>query len=127
MTRFDTTYRDKGLVVMAFPCNQFGGQEPGTEAEIKEFVTKNFQSKFPMSSKVDVMGDKMHPVYKWLQQCFPGDITWNFASKFIVDRNGVCVARFEKEKWEVIEKTLVQVLDTKAEGKAEGGEKKEEK
>lgn len=121
MTRFDTTYRDKGLVVMGFPCNQFGGQEPGDEATIKAFVEKNFQSKFPMFSKVDVIGKDTHPVYTFLKSCFPGEITWNFASKFLVDRNGVCVARFEKESWETIEGAIKELLEQKEE---QGEEKK---
>jgi glutathione peroxidase len=86
-------YKDQGFVVLGFPCNQFGGQEPGTEKEIKEFCEANFDVTFPMFSKVDVNGDNTHPLYKYLKSNAKGtlgtaDIKWNFA-KFLVDKNGV--------------------------------------
>jgi glutathione peroxidase len=86
-------YKDQGFVVLGFPCNQFGGQEPGTEKEIKEFCEANFDVTFPMFSKIDVNGDNTHPLYKYLKSNAKGtmgtaDIKWNFA-KFLVDKNGV--------------------------------------
>lgn len=84
--------------MLAFPCNQFGGQEPGTDAEILEFATSNYEANFPMFSKIDVNGDGAAPLYKWLkaEQSGEGDsaeIAWNF-EKFLVDRNGAVVARW---------------------------------
>ena len=91
-------FKDKGLVVLGFPCNQFGGQEPGTEGEIKTFCETKFGVTFPMFSKIDVNGAQRHPLYEFLtsaqsQPDGPGDIQWNFA-KFLVDRDGRVVARF---------------------------------
>jgi len=103
-------YADQGLVIMAFPCNQFGRQEPGTEEEIKEFASK-FNVNFPLFSKIKVNGNDTHPVYKFLKGVFPGDITWNFASKFLIDRNGVPVKRFERESWSTIEREVAELLE----------------
>jgi glutathione peroxidase len=91
-------YRDRGLEVLGFPCDQFGHQEPGTEAEIQEFCTLNYGVKFPMFAKVDVNGDKAAPLYRHLKQAKPGllgtqAIKWNF-TKFLVDRDGKVVARY---------------------------------
>lgn len=89
-------YAGDGLVVLGIPCNQFAGQEPGSEAEIKEFCRTNFQVSFPMSSKIEVNGEGRHDLYQWLvgeDAKFPGDITWNF-EKFLVDAHGEVAARF---------------------------------
>jgi glutathione peroxidase len=91
-------YEDQGLAIVGVPCNQFGGQEPGTAADITEFCTKNYGVKFDMLSKVDVNGDGACPLYKSLTSneadpTFGGPITWNF-EKFLFDRNGKLVARF---------------------------------
>jgi glutathione peroxidase len=91
-------FKDRGLVVLGFPCNQFGGQEPGTETEIKKFCETRFAVTFPMFAKIDVNGGTRHPIYSFLtaQPTMPddsGDIQWNFA-KFLVDRNGRVAARF---------------------------------
>lgn len=98
---------------MGFPCNQFGGQEPKDEPAIKQFVTSKFNVQFPMFSKIDVNGDNTHPVYQFLkgeQGAFPGDITWNFASKFLVDRNGIPVKRYERQDWSEIEEDIESYL-----------------
>jgi glutathione peroxidase len=92
------TYKDKGLVVLGFPCNQFGGQEPGTDTEISQFCEKKFEVSFPMFSKIDVNGDNADPLYKYLKTQAPGllsteAIKWNF-TKFLVDRNGKVLERF---------------------------------
>lgn len=91
-------YRDKGLVVLGFPCNQFGKQEPGTEQEIGAFCQTNYGVTFPMSQKIDVNGDDAHPLYKYLREQAPGvlgtqAIKWNF-TKFLVDRHGKVVDRY---------------------------------
>ena len=91
-------YQGKGLVIVGIPANNFGGQEPGTEADIKAFCEKNYGVTFPMASKISVKGDDQHPLYKFLTSKdtagdFAGDIDWNFA-KFLVDRNGNVMARF---------------------------------
>jgi glutathione peroxidase len=85
----------QGFNVLAFPCNQFGAQEPGTDAEILEFATSKYDATFPMFSKIDVNGDSAADLYQWLksQQGDNADITWNF-EKFLVDREGNVVERF---------------------------------
>lgn len=90
-------YKDKGLVVLGFPCNQFGSQEPGTSQEIKEFCSSKYNVTFPMFSKINVNGPDRHPLYIALagkNSPFPGDIKWNF-SKFLVGRDGKILNRFE--------------------------------
>jgi glutathione peroxidase len=84
--------------VLAFPCNQFAGQEPGTDAEILEFATSTYDVTFPMFHKIEVNGDNACDLYRWLRAEQPGvgatnDISWNF-EKFLVNRNGDVVARF---------------------------------
>jgi glutathione peroxidase len=91
-------YKDQGFKVLGFPANEFGKQEPGTDAEIKEFCTTNFAVDFPMFSKIVVKGKGIHPLYSFLtsEETNPGmsgDIKWNF-EKFLVDRNGKVVGRF---------------------------------
>lgn len=90
-------YKDKGLVVLGFPCNQFGGQEPGTNEEIKEFCSSKYNVTFPLFDKIDVNGEKRHPLYVALagkDSPFPGDIKWNF-NKFLVGPDGKILKRFE--------------------------------
>ena len=91
-------YKDKGFVVLGFPANNFLGQEPGTEKEIKEFCQLNYKVSFPMFSKISVRGADQHPFYTFLTHKetnpgFDGDITWNF-EKFLTDKSGKVVARF---------------------------------
>jgi glutathione peroxidase len=89
-------YADAGLVVCGFPCNQFLHQEPGTDAEIKQFCTDKYNVTFPMFDKLDVNGDNRHPLYKFLAgdgSPFPGNIKWNF-TKFLIGRDGKILARF---------------------------------
>jgi glutathione peroxidase len=86
-------YGAEGLVVLGFPCNQFGGQEPGTASEIAEFCELNYGVSFPLFAKLDVNGPAEHPLYSWLKAAFPGDIGWNFV-KFLIGRDGQVVARF---------------------------------
>jgi len=91
-------YKDQGFVILGFPANNFGSQEPGSNEEIKQFCTSKYDVQFPMMSKISVKGDDKHPLYKFLTEGkagedFAGDIEWNFA-KFLVDRNGNVIARF---------------------------------
>tara|TARA_B100000614_G_scaffold253757_1_gene268116 strand:- start:186 stop:758 length:573 start_codon:yes stop_codon:yes gene_type:complete len=90
-------YKDQGLVILAFPCNQFGGQEPGTAEEIKTFCSINFNVTFPLMAKIDVNGDNTDPLYKYLKNQAPGtmgteNIKWNF-TKFLVGKDGKVVKR----------------------------------
>jgi glutathione peroxidase len=92
-------YHGEGLVVLGFPCNQFGGQEPGTNAEIKRFCTNTFQVSFPLFAKIEVNGTDRHPLYAALAgkaSPFPGDITWNF-NKFLIGRDGRILQRFDSD------------------------------
>ena len=91
-------YSDKGLTVLGFPCNQFGKQEPGSDAEIAQFCETNYKVKFPMFSKVDVNGEGAAPLYKHLTSLDAkpkgkGQVAWNF-EKFVIGKNGEVVARF---------------------------------
>ena len=88
----------RGFSVLGFPCNQFGGQEPGTEAQILEFCTLNYEVSFPMYGKVEVNGEGTHPLYAHLKSAAPGllgseSLKWNF-TKFLVDREGRVVRRY---------------------------------
>jgi glutathione peroxidase len=92
-------YKDKGFVVLGFPCNQFGQQEPGTNEEIKQFCSSKFNVKFPMFDKIDVNGEHRHPLYATLageQSPYPGNIKWNF-SKFLISRDGKIIKRFDSK------------------------------
>ena len=86
-----------GLVVLGFPCNQFGGQEPGTEGEIEEFCQVNYGVTFPMFAKVDVNGADAHPLFEWLKAetagLLGGRVKWNF-TKFLVGRDGRVIRRY---------------------------------
>jgi len=91
-------YADQGLVVLGFPCNQFGNQDPGDNAEIGAFCERNYGVSFPMFEKIDVNGPETHPLYRWLKQARRGvlgtqRIKWNF-TKFLLDRKGNPVARY---------------------------------
>lgn len=89
-------YKDQGFSVLGLPCNQFAGQEPGTEAEIQAFCDLNYNVTFPLGSKLEVNGDHRHSLYRLLAgegAEFPGDITWNF-EKFLVGKDGRVLARF---------------------------------
>ena len=95
------TYADRGLVVLGVPCNQFGGQEPGTAEEIEDFCQVNYGVSFPITEKVDVNGEGRHPLYDVLTDTADadgkaGDVTWNF-EKFLVDPSGQVVARFRPQ------------------------------
>lgn len=91
-------YKDQGFVILGFPCNQFGAQEPGEEAEIADFCEKNYGVSFPLFAKVEVNGAQAHPLFSHLKSEAPGllgseMIKWNF-TKFLLDRQGKVVARY---------------------------------
>ena len=90
-------YADQGLVVLGFPCNQFGGQEPGSSEDIGAFCQRNYGVTFPMFEKIDVNGDDAHPLYQWLREEKGGllgdKIKWNF-TKFLIGRDGQVIGRF---------------------------------
>ena len=90
-------YKDKGLVILGFPCNQFGKQEPGTAKDISEGCLINYGVSFPMFAKVDVNGENAHPLFSYLKSALPGLITnrvkWNF-TKFVIDAEGNSVKRY---------------------------------
>lgn len=112
-------YNEKGFVILGFPANNFMGQEPGSEKEIKEFCSTKYNVTFPMFAKLSVKGPDQHPLYNFLtnkatDSQFAGDISWNF-NKFIIDRDGKIVARFGSDDTpesakiaETIEKYLAQ-------------------
>ena len=108
-------FKDRGLVVLGFPCDLFGHQEPGDEAEIKNFCSLNYDVSFPLFAKVDVNGRDAHPLYQWLKSEKSGflgteGIKWNF-TKFLIDRNGQVVKRYAPtDTPEKIEKELGAVL-----------------
>ena len=87
-------YRDHGFVIAGFPANNFGGQEPGTNEEIKQFCNRNYSVKFPMFAKISVKGADKAPLYQYLTDTMGGDVQWNF-TKFLVDKNGKVIKRFD--------------------------------
>jgi len=108
-------YKDHGLVVLGFPCNQFGRQEPGTEAEIQRFCTSSYDVTFPLFAKIDVNGPAAHPLYEHLKSSRPGllgteSIKWNF-TKFLVNAQGDVVARYApSDTPEKVERDLARLL-----------------
>ncbi len=118
-TTFDK-YKGKGFYVLGFPANNFGGQEPGTAAEIKEFCTLKYKVTFPMFAKISVFGADQDPLYSYLTSKatnpkFAGDITWNF-NKFLIGRDGKIVARFtskDKPDGEAVMRAIEKYLASK--------------
>lgn len=98
LEQLQTTYADRGFTVVGLPCNQFGGQEPGSSEEIAEFCSATYGVSFPMSEKIDVNGEGRHEIYAQLvetpnEKGEAGDVTWNF-EKFLISADGAVVARF---------------------------------
>ena len=107
-------YKDQGLIILGFPCNQFAGQEPGEAKDIQEFCAVNYGVSFPMFAKVDVNGENAHPVFKYLKSelgsLLGSKVKWNF-TKFVIDKNGKPVKRFAPTtKPESMEKYLQKIL-----------------
>jgi len=92
--KFYLENKDKGVVVLGFPANNFGGQEPGTELEIKQFCTGKYNVSFPMFSKISVKGDDIHPLYKFVTTTLKQDVSWNF-NKVLVGKDGKPVKMFK--------------------------------
>ncbi|MDD9940035.1 MAG: glutathione peroxidase [Myxococcales bacterium] len=114
LQKLQDRYADRGFSVLGFPCNQFAGQEPGTEAEIKTFCESTYAVTFPLFAKIDVNGADRHPLYGYLTEqptepAGPGDIKWNF-EKFLVDGTGAVRARFAPPT-EPDDPALVQALE----------------
>ncbi len=113
-------YAKEGLAVLGFPCNDFGQQEPGDNAKIKEFCTKNYKVTFDMFAKIGVLGKDQTPLYKFLTSKetnpkSPGNITWNF-EKFLIGRNGAIAARFAPDvdpESEAVQKAIHEELNKK--------------
>lgn len=115
-------YKDKGFVVLGFPCNQFGSQEPGTADEIKQFCSTKYSVSFPMFEKIEVNGDGAAPLYKYLtsksvEPAGDGKISWNF-EKFLIDREGNLVHRFAP-RTKPTDAELVKSIETELQ-KSEG-------
>lgn len=109
------TYKDQGFEVLGFPCNQFGGQDPGSDQEIAQFCEKNYGVTFPMFSKIDVKGEHAHPLFHYLTAEAKGMLTnqikWNF-TKFLVNREGKVVKRFAPQtKPEQIKQDIEKLLN----------------
>lgn len=108
-------YKDKGLVVLGFPCNQFGHQEPGSESDIQSFCEMNYGVSFPMFAKIDVNGDNTHPLFHYLKESLDNGllgstIKWNF-TKFLVDKTGKPIDRFAPTtEPESLEKSILKIL-----------------
>ncbi|KYG69374.1 glutathione peroxidase [Bdellovibrio bacteriovorus] len=95
-------FKDQGFIVLGFPCNQFGSQEPGSNADIQQFCSLTYNVKFPVMAKVDVNGDSADPVYKWIKEAAPGllgteMIKWNF-TKFLVGKDGKVIKRYPPQE-----------------------------
>lgn len=96
LERMYQTYKDQGFTVLDFPCNQFGGQAPGSYDDIHNYCTGEYNITFPQFAKINVNGASASPLYVWLKEKKPGNIPWNF-TKFVIDRNGEVVARFDAQ------------------------------
>ena len=94
LQRIYDNYKDRGFVILDFPCNQFGGQAPGTYDDIHNFCTSRYGITFPQFAKIDVNGANASPLYVWLKEKKPGNIQWNF-TKFVISRKGEVLRRFE--------------------------------
>lgn len=93
LERIYEAYKEQGFTILDFPCNQFGGQAPGSYDDIHDFCTGTYHITFPQFAKIDVNGPNASPLYVWLKEKKPGDIPWNF-TKFLIDREGNVVSRF---------------------------------
>jgi glutathione peroxidase len=115
LEKLHETYGGRGLVVLGFPCNQFGAQDPGSDSEIAQFCQLNYGVSFPMMSKIDVNGDAAHPLYRWLTAEAPGllgtkAIKWNF-TKFLIGRDGKVIKRYAPQDTpEALAKDIEAVL-----------------
>lgn len=114
LERLYREYRNQGFSVLGFPCDQFGAQEPGDAGQTAQFCEKNYGVTFPMFAKIDVNGEDAHPLYVWLKKRAPGvlgseRIKWNF-TKFLIDRQGCVVDRYEATKPEALRPHIERLL-----------------
>mmetsp|Transcript_30300 Transcript_30300/g.37156 ORF Transcript_30300/g.37156 Transcript_30300/m.37156 type:complete len:119 (+) Transcript_30300:267-623(+) len=115
MERLQVKYNNKGYYTLCFPCNQFGKQEPWSNDKIYEFVYNQWPKLLELNGilfdKICVNGDDTHPVYKYLKGIFPGKITWNFHQKWVINRDGTVIKRFDKwNTWSEIEECIAECL-----------------
>jgi len=127
LQKLQEDFGGRGLCILAFPCNQFAGQEPDDDATIKKFATEKYGATFHLFSKIRVNGPKDHPLYQYLKEALPGgNIGWNFA-KFLCDRDGVPIKRYapkadpNEELRADIEKYLSENANEKDEGSVASG------
>ncbi len=117
MEKLYKKYKSKGFEILAFPCNQFGNQEPGSNEEIKNFCSTKYNVTFKLFDKIDVNGPNAHPLYNFLKEAKPGlmgtkDIKWNF-TKFLIDKQGNVVERYAPQTTpESIEKDIEKLLNS---------------
>lgn len=104
-------YASRGFTVLAFPCNQFGGQEPGGPEDIRDFAVKSYHATFPLLEKTDVNGPNAHPVFSYLKSVYPGDVTWNFHGLFVINEDGIPIRRFFREPYPEIDAFIGKALD----------------
>ncbi len=110
LQRIYDAYKDSGFVVLDFPCNQFGGQAPGSFDDIHDFCTSRYGITFPQFAKINVNGASASPLYVWLKSKKPGDIQWNF-TKFLIDRKGEVKRRFEPgDAMSMVERAVMNAL-----------------
>jgi len=111
LQRLYETHKNRGFEILAFPANDFLGQEPGSDEDIKEFCSVNYDVTFDLFSKISVTGNEQHPLYRFITQnsSVPGDISWNF-QKYLVDRNGTIIAKYSP-RTKPFEKDLVATLN----------------
>ena len=110
LQRIYDAYKDSGFVVLDFPCNQFGGQAPGSYDDIHDFCTSRYGITFPQFAKINVNGASASPLYVWLKSKKPGDIQWNF-TKFLIDRKGEVKRRFEPgDAMSMVERAVMNAL-----------------
>ena len=110
LQRIYDAYKDSGFVVLDFPCNQFGGQAPGSFDDIHDFCTSRYGITFPQFAKINVNGANASPLYVWLKSKKPGDIQWNF-TKFLIDRKGEVKRRFEPgDAMSMVERAVMNAL-----------------
>lgn len=121
LVKWKSELKDEPFEVLAFPSNAFA-QETKSPAEIKEYVTENFGLNFPLMEKSDINGDDTNPVYVWLKQSFPGDITWNFSSYFLINHEGIPIQRFEKDSWGDIRRAIAESVTEARKANGTGGE-----
>ena len=109
LQRLYSEYRERGLVILGFPANNFGSQEPGTDEEIAEFCSANYGVTFPMFSKISVKGDDIHPLYDYLTGASGQEVSWNF-NKFLVGRDGLFISQYLSNTTPYSD-TLIQALE----------------